>query len=406
MKILKKVLVIVALLFTSVLSFWHPLKKINATGGSEGETWLLNEKPILTLQGDLFSFNISFTSNNTEYKKLETTMVEYVKPTWFLRYYETVGSGYGDYAYSYASYDSENSETGEWEDEAYRTITFDTAPTGDLLTWLQANAVKEIPVESIEIDWSGGKMLVGSTRRIFAIVLPQNATAEVIYYSNNTEVATVSDSGLITAVGVGTATITASAGGKSDTVVFTVIEDTYLNGYYDGYDEGYDEGYLAGIADGMDEAADLIFENGIEDFTNGSYEQVNSYDYLAGYQYGDYYQGMTDVFWKGLPIDHPLHGQYPLSWWYNHNVYYEGEYYDNPFFYEIITSTNEYHNAYAQGKADAMAENPDQVGFFGTLFGSIGSFLSIEILPNISFGLILAVPLIFGIISFLIGKGK
>ena len=398
MKILKKVLVIVALLFTSVLSFWRPLKKVNASGGSQGETWVIDENPQLKVDGNLISFNVNFTSNNKQYVKLIAVETSSIIDLFYYKTispptYDTVYSGYG----------------GFWTNQTYRTITFDTAPTGDLLTWLQANAVKvveTIPVVSIEIDWPGGKMLLGSTRRIFAIVSPPNATEEVIYYSDNEAVATVSASGLITAVGVGTATITASAGGKSDTVVFTVIEDTYSNGYYDGYDEGYDEGYLAGIADGMDEAADLIFENGIEDFTNGSYEQVNSYDYLAGYQYGDYYQGMTYVFWKGLPTDHPLHGQYPLSWWYNHNVYYEGEYYDNPFFYEIITSTDEYHNAYSKGKADAMAENPDQVGFFGTLFSSIGSFLSIEILPNISFGLILAVPLIFGIISFLIGKGK
>ena len=399
MKILKKVLVIVALLFTSVLSFWRPLKNVNASGGSQGETWVIDENPQLTINGNFINFTITFTSNNTVYRKLYAA--DYGGGYYYLFYYEVPANNEGPLVYSIKNYTLK-----AWNDEAYRTIIFDTAPTGDLLTWLQANAVKVVPVVSIEIDPPGGKMLLGSTRRIFAIVSPPNATEEVIYYSDNEAVATVSASGLITAVGVGTATITASAGGKSDTVVFTVIEDTYSNGYYDGYDEGYDEGYLAGIADGMDEAADLIFENVIEDFTNGSYEQVNSYDYLAGYQYGDYYQGMTDVFWKGLPIDHPLHGQYPLSWWYNHNVYYEGEYYDNPFFYEIITSTDEYHNAYSKGKADAMAENPDQVGFFGTLFSSIGSFLSIEILPNISFGLILAVPLIFGIISFLIGKGK
>ena len=30
-----------------------------------------------------------------------------------------------------------------WTDQAYRTVTFETAPTGDLLTWLQANAIKQ-----------------------------------------------------------------------------------------------------------------------------------------------------------------------------------------------------------------------------------------------------------------------
>ena len=31
----------------------------------------------------------------------------------------------------------------EFYDEAYRTLTFDTPPTGELLTWLQSNAVKK-----------------------------------------------------------------------------------------------------------------------------------------------------------------------------------------------------------------------------------------------------------------------
>ena len=31
----------------------------------------------------------------------------------------------------------------EWYNEAYKTLVFDTPPTGDLLTWLQANATKQ-----------------------------------------------------------------------------------------------------------------------------------------------------------------------------------------------------------------------------------------------------------------------
>lgn len=33
--------------------------------------------------------------------------------------------------------------SGEWVDQAYRTITFIEPPTGDLLTWLQANGTKQ-----------------------------------------------------------------------------------------------------------------------------------------------------------------------------------------------------------------------------------------------------------------------
>ena len=31
----------------------------------------------------------------------------------------------------------------QWKQEVYRTITFDTPPTGDLLTWLTANATPQ-----------------------------------------------------------------------------------------------------------------------------------------------------------------------------------------------------------------------------------------------------------------------
>lgn len=33
--------------------------------------------------------------------------------------------------------------SGKWANQAYRTITFLEDPTGDLLTWLQANGTKQ-----------------------------------------------------------------------------------------------------------------------------------------------------------------------------------------------------------------------------------------------------------------------
>ena len=34
-------------------------------------------------------------------------------------------------------------QNGRWINDAYRTLVFDTAPTGDMLTWLQANGQKQ-----------------------------------------------------------------------------------------------------------------------------------------------------------------------------------------------------------------------------------------------------------------------
>ena len=42
-----------------------------------------------------------------------------------------------------AQFDLGASPAFEWHSEAYKTLVFDTPPTGDLLTWLQANATKQ-----------------------------------------------------------------------------------------------------------------------------------------------------------------------------------------------------------------------------------------------------------------------
>lgn len=54
---------------------------------------------------------------------------------------------YAPTAYAYLNYDDtwvfDSDDGGGWRNEAYRTITFETTPTGDLLTWLQANGTKQ-----------------------------------------------------------------------------------------------------------------------------------------------------------------------------------------------------------------------------------------------------------------------
>lgn len=66
----------------------------------------------------------AFTSNGNKYSVFKIYGWEWIKPG---IYYDNtrVNDGYG------------------FTDEAYRTITFDEAPTGDLLAWLQANAVQQ-----------------------------------------------------------------------------------------------------------------------------------------------------------------------------------------------------------------------------------------------------------------------
>lgn len=75
--------------------------------------------------------------------------------------------------------------------------------------------VKPIPVSSISIKPTSCKMYVGGTQVLQVTVLPENATDKTVTWSSDdTSVAKVSD-GTITAVGLGTCTITARAGEKS-----------------------------------------------------------------------------------------------------------------------------------------------------------------------------------------------
>lgn len=90
---------------------------------STSETWLLNQTIIFTDA----SFVINFNSNGIDF----TTISMENEPKGYLQY---ENDSFSDTVYDNA---------GIWIDSAYRTITFETAPTGDLLTWLNANGTKQ-----------------------------------------------------------------------------------------------------------------------------------------------------------------------------------------------------------------------------------------------------------------------
>ncbi|MBO7367100.1 MAG: Ig domain-containing protein, partial [Paludibacteraceae bacterium] len=82
----------------------------------------------------------------------------------------------------------------------------------------------KIPVTSVSVIPSTytAEGVVGSTKQLSATVSPVTATNKTVKWeSNNTSVATVSSSGLVTCKGIGTATITATADGKKGTCTVT-----------------------------------------------------------------------------------------------------------------------------------------------------------------------------------------
>ena len=120
------------------------------------ETWVLNET--LNLTGNA-SYTASFTCNGTVYAGISTTsqVVTYLFNT-SQQGEQRVYTRYG------------------WDNQVYRTIVFDESPSGNLLTWLQANGTKQAapepepttPKNACLIDGTrysikGGKALIGGT---------------------------------------------------------------------------------------------------------------------------------------------------------------------------------------------------------------------------------------------------
>ncbi len=96
------------------------------------ETWVLNELVDPTSFGSVILFDTEFVANGTHFYSIEFQ-----------------NSKGGSLWYGQGTVYLGNGTSGSWmgdfgsDTTAYRTITFLEPPTGDLLTWLNANGVKQ-----------------------------------------------------------------------------------------------------------------------------------------------------------------------------------------------------------------------------------------------------------------------
>jgi uncharacterized protein YjdB len=94
----------------------------------------------------------------------------------------------------------------------YATITVTTSDGGKTAACLVT--VYPISVTGVTLNKTSASLLVGGTETLVATVSPSNATnKDVSWSSNNTAVATVSSTGVVTAVSAGNATITVTTSG-------------------------------------------------------------------------------------------------------------------------------------------------------------------------------------------------
>ena len=91
------------------------------------ETWVIKSDAA----GEFATTQIAFTSNGQKFTSIGVNSDD---GPFVLRYDNNEVAGYDP---------GFGGEWYEFDNEAYRKLTFDTPPTGALLTWLQANAVKQ-----------------------------------------------------------------------------------------------------------------------------------------------------------------------------------------------------------------------------------------------------------------------
>lgn len=138
------------------------------------------------------------------------------------------------------------------------TITVTTQDGTKTATAVITANTSSVAVTSVSLSPSSATLAVGATQQLTATVLPSNATNKAVSYaSNNTGVATVNASGLVTAIANGTAiiTVTTASGSKTSTATITVstatgnyftIKNKWTNNYL--YDAGANVGYGPTVA--------------------------------------------------------------------------------------------------------------------------------------------------------------
>ena len=128
------------------------------------------------------------------------------------------------------SVNSKFNQDGNWQ------IKLNYDYKGVSLSTLVDIEVQNIPVTNVTLDRATLSLEVGNSGQLVCTVNPSNATdTSVVWTSNNTAVATVSSSGLVTAVSEGTATITATSnmdGTKKGECVVTVTKPAVVSTTY------------------------------------------------------------------------------------------------------------------------------------------------------------------------------
>ena len=151
---------------------------------SYSKTWIIKSDAA----GEFATTQIAFTSNGQKFTSIGTNR-DYGP---IVLYYDNT---------EIAGYEPGTETRYEFNDEAYRKLTFDTPPTGNLLTWLQSNAVKQTSdtddENTLVFSWlipCTGTMYIGSLRFVIHFACTSNGTIEYLWNTGVYSSVTVSES--------------------------------------------------------------------------------------------------------------------------------------------------------------------------------------------------------------------
>ena len=116
-----------------------------------------------------------------------------------------------------ASVDAEGNITAKGKGTTIITISSNNGKTASVAVSVTEKEQEVVLPQDLILDESSAEIIVGETKQITASILPENATNKNIeYVTANRLVATVSSSGLVSAVGVGSTTITVRSQAKPE----------------------------------------------------------------------------------------------------------------------------------------------------------------------------------------------
>lgn len=143
------------------------------------ETWVINSVPVIATrpspiaEKNYINFDVSFTSNGVTFSRMMSNT-------------HTTGDVliYRDGSTATFAFNAQKGDTDPyWYNQAYRTIALDSPATGDFLTWLQANAVKQASGYTLSYSTAHGTAPspVSDITEITSSMLPELSASGYIF---------------------------------------------------------------------------------------------------------------------------------------------------------------------------------------------------------------------------------